>query len=343
MCYVISIAENLNRLKKLEYLNVSLNNLEAIENLEGCESLKKLDLTCNFIALENVEKSVKALRANLHLRQLFLVGNPCMLEWGRCRMFVVSVLTQLVSLDGVEITYEERVEAVGESTILERELREEILKRTKEKTNKNDNDSDNNNKEDKTWSAEKRYALFLKERSDKNANEQEHEMERKIHGKKTFEREKKPPREGFDALPENTDALLQVSEGKYDFIFENDDLEDEIVLRVQIPKHYDTSLVDVDYHSDIIRVLIKGELLLLRLPEKVNEEQCNAARSKTTGELKISMTKSSLTNYKKSKKKMMIAKTAGGVNDNNNNEDSDTDDDFMEDGETFSVPPPLFN
>jgi len=258
-------------------------------------------------------------------------------------MFVVSVLTQLVSLDGVEITYEERVEAVGESTSLERELREEILKRTKEKTNKNDNDSDNNNKEDKTWSAEKRYALFLKERSDKNANEQEHEMERKIHGKKTFEREKKPPREGFDALPENTDALLQVNEGKYDFIFENDDLEDEIVLRVQIPKHYDTSLVDVDYHSDIIRVLIKGELLLLRLPEKVNEEKCNAARSKTTGELKISMMKSSLTNHKKSKKKMMIAKTTGGVNDNNNNEDSDTDDDFMEDGETFSVPPPLFN
>ena len=31
-----SVAENLGRLKKLEYLNVALNNIERIENLEGC-------------------------------------------------------------------------------------------------------------------------------------------------------------------------------------------------------------------------------------------------------------------------------------------------------------------
>jgi len=38
-----------SRLKKLEYLNLALNNIELIENLEGCESLQKLDLTVNFV------------------------------------------------------------------------------------------------------------------------------------------------------------------------------------------------------------------------------------------------------------------------------------------------------
>ena len=43
------LVENVSRMKKLEYLNLALNNIERIENLEGCESLNKLDLTVNFV------------------------------------------------------------------------------------------------------------------------------------------------------------------------------------------------------------------------------------------------------------------------------------------------------
>lgn len=46
---LVAKIENLNLLKRLEYLNLALNNIEVIENLEGLESLKKLDLTVNFI------------------------------------------------------------------------------------------------------------------------------------------------------------------------------------------------------------------------------------------------------------------------------------------------------
>lgn len=56
---LISKIENLNKLKKLEYLNLAINNIEFIENLEGLESLKKLDLTVNFIG---DLRSVKNLR-----------------------------------------------------------------------------------------------------------------------------------------------------------------------------------------------------------------------------------------------------------------------------------------
>jgi len=47
--------ENLSKLKELEYLNLALNNISKIENIEGCESLKKLDLTCNFIDVDDLE------------------------------------------------------------------------------------------------------------------------------------------------------------------------------------------------------------------------------------------------------------------------------------------------
>ena len=75
----------------MRYLQLALNNIEVIENLEGCESLTKLDLTVNFVedlfCLEN-------LRANQSLRQLYLVGNPCTEKEGY-RSFVIATLPQL--------------------------------------------------------------------------------------------------------------------------------------------------------------------------------------------------------------------------------------------------------
>lgn len=61
------VSENVSRLKKLEYLNLALNNIERIENLEGCESLQKLDLTVNFVGELT---SVKTLKNNINLESL---------------------------------------------------------------------------------------------------------------------------------------------------------------------------------------------------------------------------------------------------------------------------------
>ena len=54
--------ENLSRLKELEYINLALNNISVIENIEGCESLNKLDLTLNFIDIEDLEISMMNLK-----------------------------------------------------------------------------------------------------------------------------------------------------------------------------------------------------------------------------------------------------------------------------------------
>ena len=81
VCRICAYTENLNRLKYLRYLNVSLNNITVIENLDGCESLEKLDLTGNFLDVTSIEPSMENLSNCERLRSLFLIGNPCLEEF----------------------------------------------------------------------------------------------------------------------------------------------------------------------------------------------------------------------------------------------------------------------
>ena len=64
--------------KELEYLNLALNNIEVIEGIGHLEFLEKLDLTLNFIGLDSLEVSVDCLKGLRSLRELFMLGNPCM-------------------------------------------------------------------------------------------------------------------------------------------------------------------------------------------------------------------------------------------------------------------------
>ncbi|XP_043922987.1 dynein axonemal assembly factor 11 [Protopterus annectens] len=125
--------ENVGKLKKLEYLNLALNNIEKIENLEGCESLQKLDLTVNFVGELS---SVESLRNNIHLQELFLVGNPCT-EFKGYRPFVLATLSQLKWLDGKEVERTERIQALQDFPVVKQLVKEEeksyLVRRMKEK------------------------------------------------------------------------------------------------------------------------------------------------------------------------------------------------------------------
>ncbi|XP_065435622.1 dynein axonemal assembly factor 11 isoform X1 [Chrysemys picta bellii] len=126
--------ENVSKLKKLEYLNLALNNIERIENLEGCEELQKLDLTANFIGELS---SIEILKHNIHLKELFLVGNPCT-EFEGYRQFVVATLHQLKKwLDSKEIERSERIQALQNYRQVEKQIRDQeqvyLLQRAREK------------------------------------------------------------------------------------------------------------------------------------------------------------------------------------------------------------------
>ena len=145
----------MGRLKELQYLNLALNNIETIENLEGmhvvfffarisvfhqsrhlskgCEFLEKLDFTVNFIG---DLLSVESLRSNLHLREIYLTGNPCT-EYNGYREFVVGTLPQLAILDGKQITKSERIAACQHlkslRTTIQAQQEQHAIKRKREK------------------------------------------------------------------------------------------------------------------------------------------------------------------------------------------------------------------
>lgn len=45
--------EGMSKLKELEYLNMAVNSVKKIEGIKRCESLNKLDMTLNFVDLED--------------------------------------------------------------------------------------------------------------------------------------------------------------------------------------------------------------------------------------------------------------------------------------------------
>ena len=112
----------MRKLKALEYLNLAMNNVTAVENLEKCEALVKLDLTMNFIKADGL-MNLRSLSVNHNLRELFLMGNPCA-ELRGYRLFVIETLPQLTHLDGKEITHIERIHARRDFQEITRELRQ---------------------------------------------------------------------------------------------------------------------------------------------------------------------------------------------------------------------------
>ena len=83
--------EGLSKLKELEYLNLAVNSIRKIEGVRRCESLQKLDMTLNFVDVEDLKESIEELEYCEHLQELFLTGNPCT-EWKDHSDYVIAKL-----------------------------------------------------------------------------------------------------------------------------------------------------------------------------------------------------------------------------------------------------------
>ena len=299
---LVSKLQNMHRLKELEYANFAVNNISKIENLQRCESLVKLDLTVNFITKASL-LTVHTLEANYKLDDLYLMGNPCA-DFGGYRQFVIGTLPQLKKLDGTAVTPSERILATQElPKITERLLKElrsegvdieEAMKVSDARDLAPDEEDIeeilNMPEDERPWCPATRVAEQrenAKQRDDNEAKKKEHhDRYFNIDGSKKTER-----REGFPDLPENLDDVRQCNEGGNKFLLDDSEDNKSVVLDVQVGKYMDTSLIDVDVQTRIVRVLIKGKLLCLVLPEEVKPDQATAQRSKVTGSLVVTMPK----------------------------------------------------
>mmetsp|Transcript_28801 Transcript_28801/g.63922 ORF Transcript_28801/g.63922 Transcript_28801/m.63922 type:complete len:270 (-) Transcript_28801:67-876(-) len=85
--------------------------------------------------------------------------------------------------------------------------------------------------------------------------------------------------------------VKQRNEGGWDFYWDEDIKPGSVVLEVRVPRHLDSSLIDVDIHPTYVSVVIKSKLLRLRLPAEIKVGESKCQRAKVNGALVITMPK----------------------------------------------------
>ncbi|CAG9770286.1 unnamed protein product [Ceutorhynchus assimilis] len=283
----ISKIENLNKLKQLQYLNLAINNIEKIENLERCESLNKLDLTLNFIG--DLE-SVKNLKRNIHLKDLYLTGNPCC-DYKGYREYVIAHLQQLQSLDIKQITKSERIKAQQRLKEVEEQIKSCQTKyrkfREDQKVRQLINDTSRLSDEE-FWktvgenSPETRLEIAKRQKKGEQSS-----------GAVTENITKRTVRLfNKDGIP------LNVNQAKLNFTFSDEDPE-HFILDVALYKYLDTNLVDVDLQPIYVKLTVKGKIFQIVFAEEIHVDKSSAQRSQTTGHLVLKLPR---LNYKPLKK-----------------------------------------
>ncbi|XP_032271871.1 protein tilB homolog isoform X3 [Phoca vitulina] len=324
---LIGKIENVSKLKRLEYLNLALNNIEKIENLEGCEGLTKLDLTVNFIGELS---SVKTLQHNIHLKELFLMGNPCA-DFDGYRQFVVATLQQLKWLDGKEIERSERIQALQNFPVIEQQIREQekayCLKRAKDKeeVQRNLREEEENEAKGRSYPGFEGQSPFSVESEDhiqapegqegecnqKKFKDSEDDLEfwnkpslftpeSRLETLRHMEKQRKDQEKLSEKkkkvkppriLITKDGKALNVNEPKLDFSLKDDEKRNQIILDLAVYRYMDTSLINVDVQPTYVRVMVKGKPFQLVLPAEVKPDSSSAKRSQTTGHLVICMPK----------------------------------------------------
>ena len=302
--------ENLQHLKDLEYLNLALNNISKIEGLWNCEFINKLDLTVNFVDVDELEASMDHLQSRERLRELYLMGNPCQANWPSLTSYVVAKLPQLRSLDGIEITKSMQLVARQKLPQMEIELRQLAEAKRIEKAEKaaklaaepggagtgagkarkskaeprvqeldeNDNvvtceDVDDEDEDDDDDGLDPDE---LTENTPEVRQEIYRELARQKAEKEERENANKPKER--DYVAEQAAALeavrrkeeeesgereiKQKNEGGWEFRWDEESRPGCVVLDVAVPRHLDSSLIDVDVHPLYVSMVIKSKVSL---------------------------------------------------------------------------------
>ncbi|XP_017119477.1 protein tilB [Drosophila elegans] len=287
---LIGRLENLHKLKRLEYLNVAINNIERVENLEGCESLGKLDLTLNFIGELT---SVESLCGNHNLRELILIGNPCV-DYPHYREYVVGTLPQLNSLDCVEITPSERLQALRElaknRAIVVQKQTDQAIERDEQRIRVAEQQSalaqhcagidDEEERIKAFWQAKSEHCPEIR-----TEIARQHRLGRERHETKSALDPPKRERNLFAPCG----RPYNLNQGKLPFNFQDE--ADHYLLQLEVYRHLDTSLIDVDVQTNYTRVTVKKKIFQIAYNEEVKPDESTVQRSQITGHLMVTLKK----------------------------------------------------
>jgi len=233
------------------------------------------------------------------------MGNPC-IEWEGCRAYIAATLPQLAQLDGKEITRSERILAQQSWRGLRNELRSLAdAKRVEAGLPPAPRPPPEEGEEDlEPWCPETRVKMYremaeqkAEVEKNKSANapkkrDQESEHEAAVRRTRDRERVWKGGEGAAEASTAASEDLpRQTNEGRWEFVLEDEDGCGNCVLRLQLSRFLDSSLVDVDVHPRYVSVVVKNKVFRILWPEEVLSSRGNCQRSSTTGELCVTAPK----------------------------------------------------
>jgi protein TilB len=262
--------ENLNKLKELKYINLALNNISLIENIEHCESLEKIDLTCNFIEAKSLLESAFNLKKCPAIRELYLTGNPCT-DFKPYREIVAAVVDQLVLLDGKEILPSERIIAKQNFDANVRDLESFVQELEKKLQEMAPEEREN------LYNKEYRKRVHLETSQNKTKDEE-------------ADQKPKPTKKVLNKYLPSGD-LRQCNEGGYLFTLSEYDDPKYTTFILRLPKFMDSSFISTEILPNCISVIVKDKLTQIRLWEEILITPVELKRSTTTGELYIKLQK----------------------------------------------------
>ncbi|KAH8386894.1 hypothetical protein KR093_003311, partial [Drosophila rubida] len=289
---LIARLENLHKLKRLEYLNVAVNNIERVENLEALESLNKLDLTLNFVGELT---SVESLRDNYNLRELLLIGNPCA-DYPHYRDFVVGTLPQLHSLDCKEILPSERIRAQrlrqqhrliivqcqADQAMARDEQRIRVAEQQAELAVQCAGIEDEEERIRAFWNAKSEHCPEIR-----TEIARQHRLGREKSESKPNPLTEKPKRTTHLFAP--CGRPYNINQAKLPFNFQDEPSHYSLLLEVY--KHLDTSLIDVDVQPNYVRITVKGKVFQIAYHDEVKPMESQVQRSQITGHLQLMLPK----------------------------------------------------
>ncbi|XP_060661535.1 protein tilB [Drosophila nasuta] len=314
---LIARLENLHKLKRLEYLNVAVNNIERIENLEALESLNKLDLTLNFIGELT---SIESLRGNYNLRELLLIGNPCV-DYPHYRDFVVGTLPQLHNLDCQEILPSERLQAQRlrqqHRIIIVQCQADQAMARDEQRIRVAEQQSQLAAQCANLEDEEERIRAFWNSKSEhcpeiRTQIARQHRLGREKSVSKPNPLTEKPKRTPHLFAP--CGRPYNINQAKLPFNFQDEPSHYSLLLEVY--KHLDTSLIDVDVQPNYVRVTVKGKIFQIAYHDEVKPLESQVQRSQITGHLQLMLPKlkaNELLSFKQPKQSSAGAKRASSA------------------------------
>ncbi|KAJ8981954.1 hypothetical protein NQ317_002127 [Molorchus minor] len=215
----------------------------------------------------------------MHLKELYLTGNPCC-DFEGYADYVVAKLPQLQRLDIKEILKSDRIKAQQRLPELEEGIkksqheyelfRDEQKRRLAAESNPNLTDEE-----------------FWKTTSE-NCPESRIEMAERQRKAKETEKDDDKPKKKLVQFYNKEGRPLNINHAKLEFTLSDEDPK-QFVLDVFVYKYLDTSLIDVDVQPIFVRITIKGKVFQIVLPEEILTEKSAAQRSQTTGHLVLKL------------------------------------------------------